>query len=225
MKAPESILAVIFDFDGVLADTERLHLAAFRDVFAPRGWPLDDDAYFNRYLGYDDVGLVKAYADDRGVSLVDDDIAALVERKGVAYRRQLGRGDVLYPGAVECLTRLADRFALGVASGALRSEILDILSAAGVLSRFRAIVAADDVSRTKPAPEPYLKAAARLGVDPRRCVAVEDSRWGLESATVAGMRTFAITTTSAASSLTMAHRVIAHLDELTAEAIDALALR
>ena len=214
---------MIFDFDGVLADTERLHLAAFRDVFASRGWQLGEAAYFDRYMGYDDAGLFRAYAADRVQSLADDEIAALVERKGVAFRRHLGSGDVLYPGAVECLTRFESRFTLAVASGARRDEIVDILSAAGVLQRFRTIVGAEDVTAMKPAPEPYLTAAARLGVEPRHCVAVEDSRWGLESAVKAGMRTIAITTTSSLSSLTMAHRVIAHLDELTVEAIDALA--
>lgn len=214
---------MIFDFDGVLADTERLHLAAFRDVFVSKGWGLDDAAYFDRYMGYDDAGLFRAYADDCAQPLGADEIATLVERKGVAFRRHLGSGDVLYPGAVDCLKRFENRFTLAVASGARRDEIIDILSAAGVLQRFRTIVGAEDVTAMKPAPEPYLTAAARLGVEPRHCVAVEDSRWGLESAVKAGMRTIAITTTSSLSSLTRAHRVITHLDELTVEAIDALA--
>lgn len=214
---------MVFDFDGVLADTERLHLAAFRDVFASRGWGLDDAEYFDRYMGYDDGGLFRAYAADRAQPLVDDEIALLVERKGVAFRQHLGSGHVLYPGAVECLTRFEGRFTLAVASGARRDEIVDILSAAGVLQRFGAIVGAEDVTAMKPAPEPYLTAAARLGIEPRHCVAVEDSRWGLESAVKAGMRAIAITTTSSPASLTRAHRVITHLDELTVEAIDALA--
>jgi HAD superfamily hydrolase (TIGR01509 family) len=219
------ISAVIFDFDGVLADTERLHLAAFRDVFDVRGWALDDAAYFNSYMGYDDAGLMRAYASDRGVALDADELASMVARKSVAFRQHLGSGRVLYPGAVECLARLDGRFTLAVASGALRSEIVDILSVAGVLERFRTIVGAEDVTAMKPAPDPYLTAAARLGIDPRACIAVEDSRWGLESATRAGMRTIAITNTSNPASLTMAQRVIAHLDELTVDAIDALAPR
>ena len=225
MNFLESILAVIFDFDGVLADTERLHLAAFRDVFDTRGWALDDEAYFNRYMGYDDAGVVRAYAADRGVSLDDDELASMVRRKSVAFRQHLGSGRVLYPGAADCLTRLSGRYVLGVASGAFRAEIIDILSAGGVLAHFRTIVGADDASAMKPAPEPYLKAASQLGIDPRRCVAVEDSWWGLQSAAAAGMRTVAITNTSSAATLTMAHRMIAHLDELTVEAVDALARR
>jgi HAD superfamily hydrolase (TIGR01509 family) len=215
--------AVIFDFDGVLADTERLHLAAFRDVFASRGWALDDDAYFNRYMGYDDAGLFRAYAADGGFAIDGRELAAMVEGKGVAFRRHLGSGHVLYPGAVDCLTRLAARYELAVASGALRAEIVDILTAGGVLQRFRTIVGAEDVTSMKPAPDPYLTAASRLGVEPRRCVAIEDSRWGLESATKAGLRTIGITTTSSAATLKQAHHVIAHLDELTVEAIEALA--
>ena len=221
----DAIQAVVFDFDGVLADTERLHLAAFQDVFEPRGWPLDERAYVDHYMGYDDAGLFAAYTADRGLSIGEAYLDRLLQEKSVAYRRRLGGGEVLYPGAVACIERLASKFVLAVASGALRDEIRDVLAIAGVLPRFRAIVGAEDVTERKPAPEPYLAAAARVGVDPRACVAIEDSRWGLASAAAAGMRTMAITTTSAVSSLTLANRIIAHLDELTVDAIESLAAR
>jgi HAD superfamily hydrolase (TIGR01509 family) len=217
--------AVIFDFDGVLADTERLHLAAFQDVFEPRGWPLNEQDYVDRYMGFDDAGLFAAYAEDRGLALSQAALQSLMAEKSAAFRRRLGRGDVLYRGAVECIGRLAERFSLGVASGALRAEIADILSAAGVLPRFATIVGAEDVAAREPAPDPYLAAAAGLGVDPAGCVAIEDSRWGLESAALAGMRTIGITTTSPAGALAAAHRIVSHLDEVTVEAIEQLADR
>lgn len=223
MTAPGPIRAVIFDFDGVLADTERLHLAAFQDVFSPRGWRLSEHAYVERYMGYDDAGLFAAYAEDRGMQLTDGDLAALMEEKSAAFRRRLGRGEVLYPGAIACIGRLVDRFALAVASGALRNEITDILFLAGVLPHFSAIVGAEDVTARKPEPEPYLTAASRLGVDPGQCVAIEDSRWGIESARGAGMRAVGITTTSPAEALAHAHWIVAHLDEVTVDAIQRLA--
>jgi beta-phosphoglucomutase-like phosphatase (HAD superfamily) len=224
MTEPGSVRAVIFDFDGVLADTERLHLAAFRRVFAARGWDLDEAAYFNRYLGYDDAGLIEAYAADHGIRLSQGQFEELLDEKSGAFRRDLD-GQLLYPGAIECVSRLSGCFTLGIASGALRSEIETILSAAGVLARFGAVVGADDVRATKPAPEPYLTAASRLGVDPSRCVAVEDSRWGIESARGAGMRAIGITTTSPAAALAGAHRIVSHLDEVTVAAIEQLADR
>jgi HAD superfamily hydrolase (TIGR01509 family) len=226
MTESGSVRAVIFDFDGVLADTERLHLAAFRRVFEARGWDLDEATYFNRYLGYDDAGLMVAYAADRQIRLTPGELDELLTQKSGAFRGYLADGgQLLYPGAADCVSRLSGRFALGIASGALRSEIVTILSAAGVLSQFGAIVGADDVRATKPEPEPYVTAAARLGVDPRRCVAIEDSRWGIESARAAGMQAIGITTTSPAETLAKAEWVVAHLDEVTVAAIEQLADR
>jgi len=224
MTEPGSIRAVIFDFDGVLADTERLHLAAFQRVFATRGWQLDESAYFNRYLGYDDAGLIHAYAADRGLRLSARESAGLLAEKSRAFREYLD-GSQLYPGAAACIARLGARYSLGIASGALHSEIVTILSAAGVLPRFGVVIGADDVGASKPTPEPYLTAAARLGVDPRRCVAIEDSRWGIESARGAGMRAIGITTTSPAEALAGAHRIVSHLDDVTVAAIEQLADR
>ncbi len=216
------ISAVIFDFDGVLADTERLHLAAFQHVFDARGWRLDESAYFDRYLGCDDRGLVETYARDNAIALGRDDVDKLAEAKRLAFARLLDHGDVLFAGARECVARLAGRFALGIASGALHEEIEAILGAAGLLDAFPVIVAADDVSETKPSPEPYLTAAGRLGHDPSTCVAVEDSVPGLAAARAAGMRTIGITTTSPRALLTGADRVIDGLDELSPALVAAL---
>lgn len=214
-----SIRAVILDFDGVIADTERLHFAAFRDVFAGRGWTLDEPTYFDRYLGCDDVGLVKEFAEDRGLSLSADDIEGLVSAKGHLFGRHLTSSDILFPGARPSIERLAAQFTIGIASGALHHEIVAILRTAGLADVFGAIVAADDVSATKPAPEPYLTAAARLGVAPEWCVAVEDSAPGLQSARAAGMRTIGVTTTSPAHALTEADRVVAGLHEVSPELV------
>jgi beta-phosphoglucomutase len=213
---------VIFDFDGVLADTERLHLTAFQDVFAARGWRLDEATYFDRYLGCDDRGLVVTFARDQRLSVSDADVVALVEAKTDAFERRLEAGDVLFPRARTCVERMASRFVLGIASGAARAEILTILEAGGLRARFPVVVAADDVSETKPAPEPYLTAARQLGVRPDACVAVEDSAPGLAAAHAAGMRTVGITTTLPRDRLARADRIIDDLAELSPELVLAL---
>lgn len=217
--------AVIFDFDGVLANTERLHLAAFREAFAPSGWTLTDDAYFTRYLGYDDAGTIEAFARDQGVSIDAAQARALLQAKSAAYRRRVGRDDVLYAGGAACVARLGAAFTLAIASGSLHDEIVDILRAAGIESAFAAIVGADDVTRGKPAPDLYLAAAARLRVAPQACVAIEDSSWGLTSARAAGLRTIAITTTAPAARLAEADLVLASLDEIDALTVGSLAPR
>ena len=218
MPAPP-VAAIIFDFDGVLADTERLHLAAFQQVFAARGWHLDEITYFDRYLGCDDRGLVVAFARDQQLTVTEADVRTLVQDKTAAFDLHLHAGSVLFPQARRCVERMAARFALGIASGAARAEILTILEAGRLREHFPVVVAADDVSETKPSPEPYLTAARQLGIAPDACLAVEDSAPGLAAARAAGMRTIGITTTLPRDLLTDAHRVIDELDELSPELV------
>jgi len=214
--------AIVFDFDGVLADTERLHLAAFQDVFTSRGWRLDEATYFSRYLGFDDRGLVAEFARDLGVAIVPGDLDAVVRAKSRRFAERLAAGNAMYPAAAACVRRLGARYQLAIASGARRSEIISILDAAGLTPAFRAIVGADDVPRGKPAPDSYGLAAHRLGVEPAQAVAVEDSRWGLQSARAAGLRAIGITTSYPASELAPADAIIASLDELTTSLVEAV---
>jgi beta-phosphoglucomutase-like phosphatase (HAD superfamily) len=217
--------AVIFDFDGVLADTEGLHLAAFQQVFAARGWSLSEHEYFEHYMGFDDEGVFVEYARNRALALDRRALDEAKQQKADAFAVLVASGRLLYPGAAECVTALAGAYPLAIASGALHHEIESILSESGLLSHFALIVGADDVGARKPAPDPYLAAAAGLGVDPRECVAIEDSTWGLRSAQDAGMRTIAVTTTSAPHILRGADRVIAGVHELTVELIRGLGVR
>lgn len=217
------ITTVVFDFDGVLADTERLHLHTFQQVFAGRGWQLDEQAYFDRYLGYDDVGLVLAFARENGLALSDSDVDTLVSKKTTLFSGAIASGDILFDAAPACIDRLASRFSLGIASGALKAEITTILREAALLHRFPVIVAADDVSECKPAPEPYLKAAAALDAHPSQCVAIEDSPAGLAAARAAGMHTIGVTTTSPRHLLVDAELIVDGLHQISADTVAQLA--
>jgi beta-phosphoglucomutase len=220
-----TITSVIFDFDGVLADTERLHLRATQDALAQYGWTLDDQTYFARYLGFGDRDLVVELARDSGRTIDRTKLDAIVAAKALRYRHYLAAGDALYSTAAACVTRLRGRFSLAIASGSLRTEIHDILIAGGLRDAFRVIVGADDVANGKPSAEPYLTAAAQLNVEPTSAVAIEDSRWGLESAHAAGMHTIGITTSYPASALAMADLIVGSLDELSVAAIERFAMR
>jgi len=213
------IAAVIFDFDGVIADTEHLHLGAFREAFSGRGWTLDEADYFDRYIGFDDRGLVVAYADDRQIALSEQDFRMLLSAKKAAFSRHLSSASVLFPGAKDAIERIAARFPVGIASGALHHEIAAILKVSGLLHLFPVIVGADDVTTTKPSPAPYLAAAARLGIRPSDCVAIEDSVAGLQAAHGAGMHTIAVTTTAPGHLLAVADRVVSSLAEVTPELV------
>jgi beta-phosphoglucomutase len=217
------IQAVVFDFDGVLADSEPLHLRAYQSLLEPHGIHLDQGTYCERYLGYDDEGALQKMAEDNGLLLGDEEIEMLVMEKGRVFEALVGQRDVLYPGARECVRRLAGAWPVGIASGALRADIDLILRGAALGPLFKFIVAAGDTDRTKPAPDPYLRAAELHGVPAAGCVAIEDSHWGLESARAAGLRTIAVTHTYPRTELVAhADRVVDSLEELTREFISQL---
>jgi HAD superfamily hydrolase (TIGR01509 family) len=216
------IRGIVFDFDGVIADSEPLHLRATQEVIAPLGISLSREEYYERYLGYDDVGTFRAVGENKGVELNDAQIAALIAAKSVVYQSLVAAGGVLYAGAASCIERLAPHYPLGIASGALRHEIEAILRAGELDRHFRFIVASGETATGKPAPDPYLRAAELHGLAAESCVAIEDSRWGIESASAAGMRCIGITHTYPASELSAADVVVQSLEELTPELIRAL---
>ena len=223
-----ALQAIVFDFDGVIADNEPLHLRAFQQTLVKEGIELSAADYYSRYLGYDDVGLMQVLAADRGISMNDRQITALVTRKGAKLQEMLHQGHSLFPGAVEFIRSAAAEVPIAIASGALRHEIVEIIVAAGVSELFTAIVAAGDIPQSKPSPAPYLRAFERLrqgsgrDLDPQRCVAIEDSRWGIESAQGAGLRCVGVTSSYSAAELQGAELVVGGLGELTLSTLDRL---
>ena len=223
-----SLQSIVFDFDGVIADSEPLHLRAFQQTLGQEGIELSAADYYSRYLGYDDVGLVHALAADRGLAMSDPQISALVTRKGTELQKMLRGGHVLFPGAVEFIRCAAAEVPIAIASGALKHEIVEIMETAGVANLFATIVAAGDTPQSKPSPAPYLLAFERLrqqsgrDLDPSRCVAIEDSRWGLESARGAGLRCVGVTNSYEAGKLKGAELVVRGLGDLTLPALDRL---
>lgn len=215
------IAAVVFDFDGVLANSEPLHFRAFRDVLAEERVALTERAYFDRYLGYDDLGAFRAITADANRSLSAPQLADLVARKAQHLEQIERGGSILFPGAREAIVRMASHGPVAIASGALRAEILRVLEREGLRAYFPVVVAAEDTAASKPDPAPYARAVELLSgvagrpIAPADCVAVEDSRWGLVSAKVAGLHTVAITHSYPAGDLQGADTVIDHLDQLT----------
>ncbi|MDR1990289.1 MAG: HAD family phosphatase [Acidobacteriaceae bacterium] len=223
------IRAVIFDFDGVLANSEPLHFRAFRDVLATRGITLSERAYYERYLGFDDVGAFQAISHDAGAPFDGKTITALVAEKAGHLEALEREGSVLFPGARDAVMRMAAFGPIAIASGALRGEIERVLVREQLAAMFPVIVAAEDTPSSKPDPAPYRLAVERLGhhagitLAPEECVAVEDSRWGLVSARDAGLHTIGITHSYPAEELqSAADSLIAHLDQLDAHLLHRL---
>ena len=222
--------AIVFDFDGVIADSERLHLRSYQEILAPEGITMSNEDYFNRYLGYDDVGVFKAVGRDHNVAMDDRRVSDLIARKGQRYESLAASGEMLFPGAAEFIrAAVAASVPIAIASGALTHEIEDVLDRAGLRQLFPVIVGADQTERSKPDPEPYQSAFARLRAHTGRdliawrSVAIEDSRWGLVSARGADLRCVAVTNTYSEAELRAdAELVVPGLQSLTLEALDAL---
>jgi beta-phosphoglucomutase len=220
--------AIIFDFDGVVADSERLHLRAYQEVLAPLSLTLPDETYFSTYLGYDDRGLLRAYAGANDLGWDEETIARLVRLKGERYEALAAGGEMLYQGAADFIRLAAARVPIAIASGAMTHEIEEVLETAQLRSCFTAIVGADQTQRSKPSPDPYLEALHRIvsaghAVEASRTVAIEDSRWGLVSADTARLRLVAVTNTYAEAELApFAELVVAGLHALTLDVLEAL---
>ena len=217
------IAALVFDFDGVIVDSEPLHLRAYQEVLEPLGRSLPREEYYARYLGYDDAGVFRELAESRGWTIDEAQVRSLIAEKTRVFDAFLANGDHLYPGAAECVARLAGGYPLGIASGAQRHEIEAMLRGRGLNGHFRFIVASGDTPAGKPAPDPYRRAAELHGLPPDRCLAIEDSRWGIESAKAAGLWCIGITNTYPVAELLEADAIITSLDELTPELIERIA--
>ncbi|MBS1819879.1 MAG: HAD family phosphatase [Acidobacteria bacterium] len=222
------IRAVVFDFDGVLANSEPLHYRGYRDVLAPRGITLTERAYYANYLGYDDIGAFKAIGFDMGAPFSEADVAELVAQKAIRLEELEKTASVLFPGAREAIERMSAAGPVAIASGALKGEILRVLDNERLRPHFPIVVAAEDTPASKPDPAPYALAVDLLarrhpGLRAAECVAIEDSKWGLMSARGAGLRTVAITHTYPAAELAdAADLVIEHLDQFTPELLRSL---
>ena len=221
--------AVVFDFDGVIANSEPLHLRAFQDVMFEEGVTLTEADYYAQYLGFDDAGVFREVDRARGARWTSTDVDDLVARKAVRLEALERHTSLLFAGAAGVIRRIAAAVPIAIASGARGEEIRRLLDRERLTPLFAAIVAAEDTPASKPAPDPYLQAVARIStvrgapLTPRDCVAIEDSGWGLQSARAAGLRTVAITTSYPASELHSADRVISSLLELTLELLADLA--
>jgi HAD superfamily hydrolase (TIGR01509 family) len=217
-----AVRALIFDFDGVLADTEALHCAAFQAALASVGVTLTRDDYFQRFLGLPDRDCVAAACAGAPRQVTAGELDDLCAAKRAAFAR-LAPAAMLYPGVTDMLRRLHRDFVLAIASGAFRDEIEPILQRAQVRELFATVVSAEDVRAGKPAPDPFLRVLDALRRPPAaplaaaQCVVVEDSPNGIIAARAAGMHCVGVTTHHDRAALAAADAVIEHVTQLAVE--------
>jgi HAD superfamily hydrolase (TIGR01509 family) len=211
--------AVVFDLDGVLLDSEQVWDEAREQLAKERGGRWHDRAQQDM-MGMSSPEWSAYMHETIGLPEPPEEInREVVERLTSIYRDQLP----VIPGAREAIERLAAHWPLGLASSSNRELIDLVLDLLGVAQLFEATVSSEEVARGKPAPDVYLEAARRLGVDPSRAAAVEDSRNGILSAKEAGMRVIAIPNgrfPPGAEALAQADLVLDSPAGLTAEAIE-----
>jgi beta-phosphoglucomutase len=195
---------VVFDFNGTLSDDEPILCAVYRELFSELGRPLAEAEYYEQLAGHTDEEIFARWLGRRDPALVGERIAR--------YRARAGDGST-----VDQETRAAVRFAaargpVAIVSAAVRSEIEQVVAAAGLADVFATIVSEDDVERGKPDPEPYLRAAALLDVPPAELLAFEDSEPGVASAKAAGLRVVALTRTLGPERLALADELAPRID-------------
>jgi len=180
--------AVLFDFDGVIADTENVHVAAWQRTFGVMGW-VESDEICARASEIDDRDFVREVFDRRKI---DGDVEGWVARKQVLTREILADSPRLYPGVARLVDRLATRVRLGIVTTTWRSNVEIVLRASKLADSFEFVIAKEDVRNPKPDPEGYRMAVDRLGLPLSEVIALEDSPTGLEAARSAGLKTIAI---------------------------------
>jgi len=182
-------LAVLFDFDGVIADTENIHVAAWERTFGSMGWdvPPEDCA---RAAEVDDRAFLTGLLAVRGID--GGDVAGWVRRKQETTLALLADAPRIYPGVRELVGHLRGRARLAVVATTWRENIAAVLGPAGLAGAFELVIAKEDVRALKPEPDAYLLALKRLKLPAARAVALEDSATGLTAARAAGLRCVAV---------------------------------
>ncbi len=223
--------AYLFDYNGVLVDDERVHLDAFREVLGQLGMTISDEAYWESYLGLDDIGAISALLVEHGRDASESVVRELVDRKKEAYARRAETSLRAFGGARELLCSLSGSGAIvGIVSGALRDEIHLGLAALQAASAVGFIVAAEDAPRCKPDPQGYLLGIQRVTglrgpVAPARCLVIEDSLAGVQAARGAGLPCLAVEHSYPAEALLRAgaHRTVPKLSDINESLLAELA--
>jgi len=222
--------AIIFDFDGVLVDTEPTIMKVTQAMAALEGWTLSEVDYYRELLPLDDRAMLERLGQLFGRSLDPARREELLERKTRAYREIITDGLPPMPGAVEFVKQAAARFPLAIASGSLQPEIEHLLVKAGLRDQFAVLVTASECARSKPDPQIYLITLERLGRLPHfrqqplcaaECLAIEDAPGGVDAAHAAGMKCLALTHSRPAAELAHADWVRPSFAEVDLAQIEA----
>ena len=216
------IEAVIFDFDGVIVDTEPLHYKAFQEILSPKGLGYSWEDYVSVYMGFDDRDAFNEAYRRKGAHLSKKELEELICQKADVFQKVISDGVAPYPGVLELIRNLEARnIPIAICSGALRSDIEPIIANLGISESFTHIVTADDVPHSKPDPTCYIMAYQKLAESfpdkiskPENCMAIEDTPAGIAAAKGAGLKVVAVTNSYPDNELGKADTIVTQLDLL-----------
>ncbi|MFA6295995.1 MAG: HAD family phosphatase [Patescibacteria group bacterium] len=211
------ITAIIFDMNGVIINDEAIHELAFKEVCKKYNIILTSQGYKDLCMGKTDeqgfIEIIKKY------KLDNVKISNLVEQKSTKYLELIPKNIKSYPGVIDLIKKLHKKFILALASSSSRQEIEMVLNYFKIKKLFKIIISADDISKSKPDPEPYLLTTKKINQKPENCLVIEDSKSGIMSAKRAGMKCIAITTTHNEKELVGADVIINKFSEITEKMI------
>ena len=211
--------AVLWDMDGVIADTAPFHFMAWRQAARDRGVEFTE-ADFRQTFGKRNPEIIAEKIDPH---MPPQESEAFARTKEAVFRRLAGESAQLFPGVLDLLHAARDAgWRMAVASSTPAENVELLTRTLGIASLFDVTVSDRDVSRGKPDPECFLIAAGRLGAAPRRCIVIEDAVAGVEAAGYAGMKCIAVTNTHPAERLKQADLVVASLEAVTVGTLDSL---
>ena len=222
------IRAILFDFNGVIADDETPHLLCFQQALADSHLTLSKEDYYDAYLGMDERTCARMLLQEQDGRCDEAELIRIEARKAELFRAHTARHKpLLFPGVIDFVKSARGRYRLAIASGGRKTQIEDALAGTAIEADFDVIVAAEDCPIGKPDPAIYLQTCERLnacrGADARiltaECLVLEDSLAGIRSARAAGMRVLGLATTYPIDKLREADYTCASLEGLTPEAV------
>lgn len=220
--------AVIFDFDGVIADSEMMHFEAFNRALKAYEVQISKEQYFEEYLGLTDRDLLRTLVEEGRLGVSESQIETIARNKTQIFEGAAKAAPII-DGVRNFLELLKQKnITAAICSGALSAEIEMILNNANLRSFFEVIVSAEQVAKGKPAPDGFLLTLEKLNenaqepIEANQCIVIEDSRWGLEAARAAGMHMVAVTNSYGADELSLADIVTGNLSELTIKDLERL---
>ena len=212
---------MIFDFDGVISDSEPCHFAAYNKVLIDFGIQISKQEYYAKYLGFTDYELFETIKKEYNTDFKGASIEQLVEQKAEVFQELIRQADHLIDGIVELIGELKkNNIKIAINSGATAADIRVMLAGSAIEDSFDVIVSADDITKGKPDPQGYefalkkLNAVSDSSIWAKQCVVIEDSRWGITSAKKAGMHTVAVTNSYTADELKDAEMIIDSVRQL-----------